>query len=83
MKSESELHRCVLFFMTPWTVACLALLFMELSRQESWSVLPFPTPGDLPDLGMELHLSLTSPALASGFPTTNTTWEAHLNITFT
>ena len=58
---------CVLshvrLFVTPWTVACLALLFMELSRQESWSVLPFPTPGDLPDPGTEP----TSPALACGF----------------
>ena len=33
--------------MTPWTVACQALLSMEFSRQEYWSRLPFPTPGDL------------------------------------
>ena len=39
--------------MTPWTVASPAPLFMELSRQECWSGLPFPSPGDLPDPGME------------------------------
>ena len=46
-------------------------------------VVPFTTPGDLADLGMELHLSLTSPALASSFLTTNATWGTQLNITFT
>jgi len=39
---------------------------MEFSRQEYWSGLPFPTPGDLPDPGIEP----TSPALAGGFFTT-------------
>ena len=38
---------------TPWTVACQAPLFMELSRQEYWSVLPFSLPGDLPNPGIE------------------------------
>ena len=45
--------------MTPWTVACQAPLSMGFSRQEYWSGLPFPSPGDLPDLGIELG----SPAL--------------------
>ena len=36
-------------FATPWTIACQALLFMEFSRQEYWSGLPFPSPEDLPD----------------------------------
>ena len=36
-----------------WTVACQAPLFMGFSRQEYWSRLPFPSPGDLPDQGME------------------------------
>ena len=53
-------------FATPWTVACQAPLSMEFSRQEYWSGLPFPPPGDLPDLGIEL----VSPALAGGFFTT-------------
>ena len=38
---------------TPWTVACLAPLSMEFSRQEYWSGLPFPSPEDLPDPGIE------------------------------
>ena len=49
----------VQFFATPWTVACLAPLSIEFSRQEYWSVWPFPSPGDLPDLGIEAR----SPAL--------------------
>ena len=43
-----------------------APLSMEFSRQEYWSVLPSPTPGDLLDLGIE-PMSLAFPALASGF----------------
>ena len=51
---------------TPWTVACQAPLSMEFSRQEYWSELPFPSPGDLPDLGIEPE----SPALqADSLPT--------------
>ena len=38
---------------TPWTVACPDPLSKEFSRQESWSRLPFPSPGDLPDPGIE------------------------------
>ena len=37
----------------PWTVACQAPLPTEFSRQEYWSGLPFPTPGDLPNPGIE------------------------------
>ena len=40
-------------FVTPWTVARQAPLSMEFSRQEYWSGLPFPSPGDLPDPGIE------------------------------
>ena len=39
-----------------WTVACQAPLSMGCSRQEYWSGLPFPVPGDLPDPGSILHL---------------------------
>ena len=38
---------------TPWTVACQAPLSMGFSRQEYWSGLPFPSPGDLPNPGIE------------------------------
>ena len=41
---------------TPWTVAHQVPLFMESSRQEYWSKLPFPTPGDLLIQGSNLHL---------------------------
>ena len=44
---------------TPWTVACQAPLSMRFSRQEYWSGLPFPSPGGLPDPGIEPR----SPAL--------------------
>ena len=39
----------------PWTVAHQALLSVEFSRQEYWNGLPFPSPGDLPDPGIELR----------------------------
>ena len=54
---------------TPWTIAHQAPLSMESSRQEYWSGLPFPTPGDLLDLGIK-SASPVSPALAHGFFTT-------------
>ena len=44
---------CVRFFVTPWTVACQAPLSMGFPRQEYWSGLPFPSPGDLPDPGIK------------------------------
>jgi len=43
----------VQLFATPWTVALQAPLSMEFSRQEYWSGLPFPPPGDLPNPGIE------------------------------
>ena len=52
-----------LTFSTPWTVALQALLFMGFSRQEYWSRLLFPPPGDLPKPGSEP----VSPALADRF----------------
>ena len=44
---------CVLLFATPWTVAYQAPPSIGFSRQEYWSELLFPSPGDLPDLGIE------------------------------
>ena len=55
--------------MTPWTVAHQAPLSMEFSRQEYWSGLPFPTPGDLPNPMVD-PASLLSPELPSGFCST-------------
>ena len=57
---------------TPWAVDCWAPLSMEFSRQEYRSGLPFPTPGDLPNPGIE-PASLASPALAGRFFTTSAT----------
>ena len=42
------------YFPTPWTVAHQAPLPMGFPRQEYWSGLPFPSPGDLPHPGIEL-----------------------------
>ena len=50
-------------FATPWTVACQALLSTGFPRQEYWSRLPFPSPGDLSNPGIEPM----SPAMAGGF----------------
>ena len=52
-------------------------LSIGFSRQEPWSGLPCPPPGDLPDPGID-PVSLMSPALAGVFFTTSTTWEALL-----
>ena len=51
---------------TPWTAAHKAPLPMGFPRQEYWSGLPFPSPGDLPNPGIEP----ASPALVEGFFTT-------------
>ena len=62
-------------FVTPWAVALLAPLSMGFSRQEYWSGLPCPPPGDLPGPGME-PVSLMSPTSAGEFFTNSTMWEA-------
>ena len=60
---------CVWLFATPRTVAHQAPLSMEFSRQEYWSGLPFPSPGDCPDPEIKTE-SPVSPTLAGGFFTT-------------
>ena len=61
----------VRLFVTPWTVAYQASSFMGFYRQEYWSALPFPSPGDLPDPGISriagrcFNLWATREALAS------------------
>ena len=57
-------------FATPWTVTHQAPLSMGFSRQEHWSGLPCPPPGDLPDPGIE-PTSLMSPLLTGEFFTTS------------
>ena len=56
-------------FVAPWTIACQASLSMEFFRQEYRSELPFPTPENLPDPGIE-PTSLVSSVLAGRFFTT-------------
>ena len=51
MKSLSRVQ----IFVTPWTITYQAPLTMGFSRQEYWSGLPFPSPGDLPNPGIELR----------------------------
>ena len=75
VKVKSLSH--VRLFATPWIVAHHAPLSMVFCRQEHWSGLPCQPPEDVPNPGIELT-SLTSPALASGFFTTATNWEALL-----
>ena len=60
---------CGQLYVTPWTVALQVSLPMEFSREEYWSGLPFPTPRDLLNPGIE-PVSLVSSALVGGFFTT-------------
>ena len=62
----------VRLFATLWTTAYQAPLSMGFSRQEYWSGLPCPPPGDLPDSG----IGPASSELTGRFFTTSTTWEA-------
>ena len=66
--SENESHSVVSdSFASPWTVACQTPLFMEFSRQKYWSGLPCPSPGDLPNLGIEPGSpALQADSLSSG-----------------
>ena len=68
----------VQLFETLWTIALQAPLPMGFSRQECWSGLLCSPPGHLLDSGID-PVSLTSPALAGGFFTTSTTWDAPLH----
>ena len=54
-----KLLSCVQLFETPWTVACHAPLPMGFPKQEYWSGLPFPSPGDL----LDPEIKARSPAL--------------------
>ena len=63
--------------MALWTIAYQALLSMGFPRQEYLSGLPFPSPGDLLNSGIK-PVSLTSPALAGGFFTTEPSGRSHI-----
>ena len=65
----AQLLSCVQLFGTPWTITRQAPLSTEFSRQEYWSGVPLPTPGDLPKPETEATY-LVSPALAGGLFTT-------------
>ena len=75
--TRAQLLSHVQFFVTPSTVAHQAPMFWQFSRQEYWSGLPFPTPGDLPNPGIEPVLFAPS-ALAGGFFTTEPPWKPPL-----
>ena len=70
------MHAKLLQVATLWSVAHQAPLPMGFSRQECWSGLPCLPPGDLPDPGIEA-MSITLPALASGFFTTSSPGKPH------
>ena len=78
MESRKRNSKCYLssrvqLFVTPWTVACQAPLSMGFSRQEHWSGLLCPPPGNLPDPGIEP----TSPALqGDSLPSEPSIWRA-------
>ena len=54
-----KLLSCVQLFETPWTIACHTPLYMGFPKQEYWSGLPFPSPGDL----LDPEIKAGSPAL--------------------
>ena len=65
-RSDVKLLSCVRLFETPWTAAYQAPPSMAFSRQEYWSGLPFPSPGDHPEPGIEPRSpTLRADALAS------------------
>ena len=66
-------------FPTPWTIVCQAPLSLGFSRQEYWSELPFPPPGDLPYPGIK-PMSPESPALADGVFTTKPPGKSRSNM---
>ena len=63
-------------FVTQWTVAHQTPMSMGFPRQEYWSGLPCPPPGDLPNSRIE-PTSVRAPALTGRFFTTSATWESH------
>ena len=77
LKESVSCFSRIQLFVAPWTVARQAPLSMGFSRQEHWSELPCPPPGDLPNPEMEPR-PLMSPAPADGLFTTGATWETQI-----
>ena len=73
IESEGEVTQSCPTLCNLWTVAHQAPLSMGLSRQEYWSRLPFPSPGDLPDSGIEPR----SPTLQADALTSEPSGKAH------
>ena len=71
LKVKVKVLSCVRLFETPWTVAYRAPPSMGFSRQDYWSGLPFPSPGDLPNPGIEPR----SPALQTGALPSEPPWK--------
>ena len=86
--TSGKSHSCIQLYVTLCTIAHQSPLSLGFSRQEYWTGLPCPPPGDLPNPGIK-PTSLPSPALAGGLFTTITTWEAQveaqssINVKFT
>ena len=82
-----ELLNHVWLFVTPWIVTHQAPLSIEFSRQEYWSGLSFPSPGDLSDPGIKLWSAAlhanSLPLSHQGSPNTNHIWDKILKVTCT
>ena len=65
---HAQLLSCVWFFATPWTVECQALLSLGFFREEYWSGLPCPPPGDLPYPGIKPTSPASSALQADSLP---------------
>ena len=78
-RTELGILSRIQLFATPWTLAHQAPLSVGFPRQEYWSGLPFPPPGDLPNSGTE-PTSLEFPALAGGFLTTTPPGKAKIEL---
>ena len=81
MKVKVKSLSRVRLFVTPWTVAYWTPRSMEFSRHEYWSGLPFPSPGDLPNPGIEPGSpALQADTLLSEPPGKPTTYKEHLKL---
>ena len=69
-------HEIVFNSVTPWTIAHQAPLSMGFPRQEDCSGLPFPSPGDLPDPGIESAVSCTGRQIPYHWPTREDTVDS-------